>query len=62
TFEDEERNLLKEITVWVIGAAFVSYFIIKVFLEGDTNEPDPDGSGKKIPGGGVTSRVLLYSF
>jgi hypothetical protein len=62
-FEDEEeRNLIKEITVWIIGAAFVGYFIVKVFLEGDTDDEEEEQPGKEIPGGGVSSSVPLFSF
>jgi hypothetical protein len=50
-FEDEEedRNLAKELTVWIIGAAFVGYFIVKVFLQGDTDEAPPPDTGKQPP-------------
>ena len=50
--EDEEVNrkqLIKDIGVFVIVSAFVGYFIIKVFLEGDTEEPPADDDGKIIP-------------
>jgi len=51
--EDEEENrkqLIKDISVFVVISAFVGYFIIKVFLEGDTEETPPDDDGKIIPG------------
>ncbi|NIM19822.1 MAG: hypothetical protein GTO51_06215 [Candidatus Latescibacteria bacterium] len=48
--EEEERNLVKEIIMWTIGGAFVSYFIIKVFLEGEEEESPPQKPGKEIPG------------
>jgi hypothetical protein len=60
--EEEERNLVKEITVWVIGAAFVGYFIIKVFLEGDEEEPAPDKPKKEIPGSDVSFILPSFSF
>jgi len=50
--EDEEKSkkqMVKDIGVFVIVSAFVGYFIIKVFLEGDTEEPPPDDDGKIIP-------------
>ena len=47
--EEEERNLVKEMIVWIIGAAFVGYFIAKVFLQGDTDEEPPPKSGKQVP-------------
>ena len=47
--EEEERNLVKEMIVWFIGAAFVGYFIVKVFLQGDTDEEPPPPKGKQLP-------------
>lgn len=60
--EDEERNLVKEITVWIIGAAFVGYFIVKVFLEGDTEETVQEKPKKEIPGSSVTPVFLSFPF
>lgn len=60
--EEEERNLVKEIAVWVIGAAFVGYFIVKVFLEGDTDEPEEEKPKKEIPGSAVIRIVPPISF
>ena len=49
--EDERKHLTRDITVFVIASAFVAYFIIKVFLEGDTDdETEPTKPGKPIPG------------
>lgn len=50
--EEENKHLIRDITVFVIVAAFVGYFLIKVFLEGDTEEEDVDTGGKKVPIGG----------
>ena len=47
--EEEERNLVKEMIVWFIGAAFVGYFIVKVFLQGDTDKESPPSQGKPYP-------------
>ena len=48
--EDEGSHLARDITVFVIVSAFVGYFIIKVFLEGDTDEEtDTEPPGKVIP-------------
>ena len=48
--EDKESHLARDITIFVIVSAFVAFFIIKVFLEGDTDETDStDGGGKPIP-------------
>jgi len=48
--EEKESHLARDITVFVIVSAFVGYFIIKVFLEGDTDEETTDTPpGKQIP-------------
>jgi len=48
--EEEESHVTRDIIAFVIGSAFVAFFIIKVFLEGDTDDPPPDDGGKTIPG------------
>ena len=49
--EDEDENhLVRDITVFLIVATFLAFFIIKVWLEGDEEEDAPDtGGGKEIP-------------
>jgi hypothetical protein len=48
--EEEESHLARDITVFLIASAFVGYFIIKVFLEGDTEEQEEeDNDGKPTP-------------
>jgi hypothetical protein len=49
--EEEKKHLARDITVFVIVSAFVAYFLIKVFLEGDKDEgeTDDDGNGKEPP-------------
>ena len=47
--EKDRKQLIKDIGVFVVVAAFVGYFIIKVFLEGDTDETPADDDGKIIP-------------
>jgi hypothetical protein len=48
--EDEEKHLARDITVFLIVSAFVAFFVIKVFLEGDTEEePSPPDDGKQPP-------------
>jgi hypothetical protein len=49
--EEENKHLIRDITVFVIAAAFVGYFLVKVFLEGDTEEEEEEDNGKTIPGG-----------
>ena len=60
--EEEERNLVKEIIVWTIGAAFVGYFIAKVVLENDSDSATEDSNQKEIPDGGVNLRSPLFTF
>jgi hypothetical protein len=49
--EEEEKHLVRDIAVFVIVSAFVAYFLIKVFLEGDTDEngTEDEGGGKPPP-------------
>jgi hypothetical protein len=53
--EDEQgrKHLARDIGVFVMVSAFVGYFLVKVFFEGDTENTSSDDGGKKIPGGGV---------
>jgi hypothetical protein len=47
--EDENKHLVRDITVWAIAAAFVGFFIIKVFIEEDEETPTDDSPpGKQI--------------
>lgn len=50
-FEEEEegKHLYRDIGIFLIVSAFVGYFIVKVFLEGETEETPPDDGGKGIP-------------
>jgi hypothetical protein len=47
--EDDTKHLARDITVFVIAAAFVGYFIVKVFLQGDTEKEEEEEKGKEIP-------------
>ena len=49
--EEGKKHLVRDITVFVIVSAFVAYFLIKVFLEGDKDEggSDDGGNGKPPP-------------
>jgi len=49
--EDKKKHLYRDIAVFLIISVAVAYFVIKVFLEGDTGEEDGDdgGSGKPPP-------------
>lgn len=49
--EKSKKQLAKEIAVWVIVAAFVAFFIVKVFIEEDNEPAEEDDNGKQIPGG-----------
>jgi hypothetical protein len=47
--EKDTGQLVWEIAAWVVGAAIVAYFIIKVFIEEDEPEPTEDDGGKDVP-------------
>lgn len=47
--EKDKKQLAKEIAVWVIAAAFVAFFIVKVFIEEDDEPAADDGNGKDVP-------------
>jgi hypothetical protein len=54
--EEEEKGtlaLIKEVALWVVVAGFVAFFIIKVFLQGDTEVEDSPPPGKEPPVTGV---------
>jgi hypothetical protein len=46
--EKSKKKLAKEIAVFVIVAAFVAYFIVKVFIEKDNQSADTGSNGKPI--------------
>lgn len=48
--EEEDKHLIRDITVFVIVSAFIAYFLIKVFLEEDVEqEKTPPDDGKEPP-------------
>ena len=47
--EKSMKQLAKEIAIWTIAAAFVAFFIIKVFIQEDDEPADDDDGGKDIP-------------
>ncbi|MFQ5511694.1 MAG: hypothetical protein ACE5EO_07585 [Candidatus Krumholzibacteriia bacterium] len=47
--EEEERNVVKEVILWTAVAGFLSFFVIKVFLQGDTDIPPPEPNKKPPP-------------
>jgi hypothetical protein len=46
--EKSKKKLTKEIVMWVVVAAFVAYFIVKVFIEKDDASSDSGNNGKPI--------------
>ncbi|MDH3216670.1 MAG: hypothetical protein OEN01_10295, partial [Candidatus Krumholzibacteria bacterium] len=40
--EEEEKHLIRRVALWVVVSGFVAFFIIKVFLQGDTDTPEPE--------------------
>lgn len=47
--EEEERNIVKEVIIWTTVAGFVAFFLIEVFLEGDTDVAPPPPTPKPPP-------------
>ncbi|MGD8415039.1 MAG: hypothetical protein PVF33_12450 [Candidatus Latescibacterota bacterium] len=47
--EEEGKHLYRDIAVFTIISVFVAYFVIKVFLEGDTEDNTQDDGGGKQP-------------
>ena len=47
--EKDTKKLVWEIAAWVIGAALVAFFIIKVFIEEEPDESDNGGGTKPDP-------------
>jgi hypothetical protein len=47
--EEEKSHVWRDVAIFVIVSAFVAYFVIKVFLEGDTDEGSGDDGGKDVP-------------
>jgi len=47
--EEDTKKLVWDIAAWVLGAALVAFFIIKVFIEEDPDEPDDGGGTKPDP-------------
>jgi hypothetical protein len=52
--KDGESHLARDILVFTIVSVFVAYFLIKVFLQGDTEEEKPPDNGKPLPGYAIT--------
>jgi hypothetical protein len=47
--EEENAKMWRDVVLWVVVAGFVAFFVIKVFLEGETDESEGGGSGKPEP-------------
>ena len=47
--ETNQKNLVRDVGIFIVLSAFVGFFLIKVFLEGDTQQPPDDDPGKEIP-------------
>jgi hypothetical protein len=47
--ETDKKKLYRDIAVFVVAAAFVAYFIIKVFIEKDEEPADDGDDGKDVP-------------
>ncbi len=47
--DEDDDHLIRDVAVFVVVAAFLAFFIVKVFLEGDEADPPVDDGGKEIP-------------
>jgi hypothetical protein len=47
--EGNTKKLVWDIAAWVVGAALVAFFIIKVFIEEEPDEPETGGGTKPDP-------------
>jgi len=47
--DEKEKHLVRDVGIFIVVSAFVAYFVIKVFLEGEKNEATPPDDGKDIP-------------
>ncbi len=47
--EEKKRNVVKDVIIWTAVAGFVAFFVIEVFLEGDTSVEDPQPTPKPPP-------------
>jgi len=47
--EKDKKKLIREIAVWTVAAAFVAFFIIKVFIEKDDEPAPAEPPGKDVP-------------
>ena len=47
--EEEAKHLWRDVALWVVVAGFVAFFVVKVFLKGDPDEPESEKPGKDIP-------------
>jgi len=47
--DEKDDHLIRDIAVFLVVAAFVAFFIIKVWLEGDEEPPPEEEGGKEIP-------------
>jgi len=46
--EKSKKQITKEIVMWTVIAAFVAFFIVKVFIEKDKDSGDSGSNGKPI--------------
>jgi hypothetical protein len=47
---EEKSHLIRDVTIFLIVAVFAAYFIVKVFLEGETSDEVPEeDNGKPTP-------------
>lgn len=48
--EEQKSHLARDLTAWIIGAVFVAFFIVEVFIKNDQSTPTTQKPpGKTIP-------------
>jgi hypothetical protein len=47
--DEEQKHVWRDVVIWLAVAGFVAFFVIKVFLEGDKDEPQTEEPGKQVP-------------
>ena len=60
--EEKREHLIRDIGIFMVVSAFLAFFLVKVFLEGEEEERPDDGGGKEIPGTSRVTRSVLRAW
>jgi hypothetical protein len=52
--EEDTKHVFRDVGIFIVVSAFLAFFLVKVFIEGDEEEAPPEDNGKEIP---PTSRI-----